>query len=287
MHGNLLSKLLPATVSVLLLAQPCAFSCAAAVPASVRTKTEAIAEKIEKKRPKQTSTAKKMKRWCAHRGYSDLLPENTAPAFILAGRLGAYAIEADVQMSKNKEIYMSHSAYADAECEKPFRKLDSDDVGKMEVSEGVNKKLFKGLRYCTLADYLNICRKYGCVPIIDLKPGSEDGKVVYTKVERRDLAEGILSALKNSRLTDVAIVASSSPEMIHAFRNADKKCSVRVAAMNYTRRSDEWNSYGDVAKEKNGRNSVWRWMVGRTPEVNKHFYDYNPDVGEMSPNAVS
>ena len=41
-----------------------------------------------------------MKKFCAHRGLSKLMPENTLPAFAAALALGADEIEFDIRLTK-------------------------------------------------------------------------------------------------------------------------------------------------------------------------------------------
>ena len=47
-------------------------------------------------------------RFCAHRGVSALMPENTLPAFAAALALGADEIEFDVRMTKDGKMVVSH-----------------------------------------------------------------------------------------------------------------------------------------------------------------------------------
>jgi len=47
-------------------------------------------------------------KFCAHRGVSALMPENTLPAFAAALALGADEIEFDVRITKDKKIIVSH-----------------------------------------------------------------------------------------------------------------------------------------------------------------------------------
>ena len=50
----------------------------------------------------------KRKLFCAHRGLSALMPENTLPAFAAALSLGADEIEFDVRLTKDGELIVSH-----------------------------------------------------------------------------------------------------------------------------------------------------------------------------------
>lgn len=48
------------------------------------------------------------KRFCAHRGVSALIPENTLPAFAAALALGADEIEFDIRLTKDDQLIVSH-----------------------------------------------------------------------------------------------------------------------------------------------------------------------------------
>ena len=49
-----------------------------------------------------------MRKFCAHRGVSLLMPENTLPAFAAALSLGADEIEFDVRLTKDNKLIVSH-----------------------------------------------------------------------------------------------------------------------------------------------------------------------------------
>ena len=49
-----------------------------------------------------------MKKFCAHRGVSKLMPENTLPAFAAALALGADEIEFDIRLTKDQKLIVSH-----------------------------------------------------------------------------------------------------------------------------------------------------------------------------------
>lgn len=50
------------------------------------------------------------KRFCAHRGVSALMPENSLPAFAAALALGADEIEFDVRLTKDRQLIVSHDS---------------------------------------------------------------------------------------------------------------------------------------------------------------------------------
>ena len=51
---------------------------------------------------------KNRKNFCAHRGLSALMPENTLPAFAAALALGADEIEFDIRLTKDAQLIVSH-----------------------------------------------------------------------------------------------------------------------------------------------------------------------------------
>ena len=53
------------------------------------------------------------RKFCAHRGVSALMPENTLPAFAAALALGADEIEFDVRLTKDNQLIVSHDAKLD------------------------------------------------------------------------------------------------------------------------------------------------------------------------------
>jgi len=53
------------------------------------------------------------KHFCAHRGVSALMPENTLPAFASAIALGADEIELDVRLTRDQQLIVSHDGTLD------------------------------------------------------------------------------------------------------------------------------------------------------------------------------
>lgn len=70
-----------------------------------------------------------MKKFCAHRGVSALMPENTLPAFAAALALGADEIEFDVRLSKDNQLVVCHDPSLDRISD------GSGDVGDYTLAE--------------------------------------------------------------------------------------------------------------------------------------------------------
>lgn len=66
----------------------------------------------------------KAKKFCAHRGLSALMPENTLPAFAAALALGADEIEFDIRLTRDNQLIVSHDGTLER---------ISDGVGKLNT----------------------------------------------------------------------------------------------------------------------------------------------------------
>ncbi len=100
----------------------------------------------------------------AHRGASSLERENTNPAFVAAGNRSYYGIETDIQVIKDGSFVAMH----DDTIERVS--LGACDVNVLQSSIGDLKDIVlpdidgsfdrADIRIPTLADYVNICKKY-------------------------------------------------------------------------------------------------------------------------------
>jgi glycerophosphoryl diester phosphodiesterase len=121
----------------------------------------------------------------AHRGYSSLYVENSLKAFEAAGKSNFDAIECDIQVTKDGEIVISHD-------ESLLRLIGVDKV----ISESTWPEI-KNLPFlddttqttATLTDFLDVCRKYQKMAIIEIKEKVrvEDIKAIYDTVKASGL----------------------------------------------------------------------------------------------------
>ncbi len=116
----------------------------------------------------------------AHRGYQPEGPENTVLSFEAAGKLGFDFIETDVIMTADGELICIHDATLDRTTNGSGRiqemtyaeilqyRIDTASYG-FDISSADRNKLYVP----TFREYLEICKKYGAKPFIELKAGSE------------------------------------------------------------------------------------------------------------------
>lgn len=134
-------------------------------------------------------------RFVSHRGFQPLAPANSLPSFEYAGLLRQWAIETDVHMTKDGHLVCIHNKTVDA----TFNGTGA--VAEMTLKECRALRMNVGNRLDCLheeqkimplfSEYLAICKKYGCVPFLELK--TPDTEAVMQAVEDSGIgAEGVV-----------------------------------------------------------------------------------------------
>lgn len=107
----------------------------------------------------------------AHRGYRAVAPENTAPAFEEAGKAGFWGAECDTYRTADGVWIVSHDTHTYRMMDKSafIEKKDYSQLMEMTVDNGSNIEKYKDLRFCSLEEYLQICKSYNMTAVIELK----------------------------------------------------------------------------------------------------------------------
>ena len=114
----------------------------------------------------------------AHMGYHVTAPENTTVSFIAAGKNGYWGIESDLQQTSDGYYVMCHDGTVD-------RTTDgTGSISSMTLAEirALHITADTSLKIPTFEEYLAICKRYGCVPIIELKGTITNTKESYLKI---------------------------------------------------------------------------------------------------------
>lgn len=205
-------------------------------------KKDVIISGTLKKAPEMPYSSIKIKN-IAHRGFSTLAPQNTLPAFELAGKSKkVYGIETDVHATKDGKLIVLHDdtlntttdiTPADENYGKPVEKMDYEEVEKYNVetktSTGSLKAgiIYKNLHIPTAEDYIKICKKYNKIAIIELK-GFNDPKyyqqltdlIFRENMQKKTVfISGKLGQLENMKET--VSKASTIPMMPIFYENTD------------------------------------------------------------------
>ncbi len=109
-----------------------------------------------------------------HRGYSGKAPDNTVTSFTLAGETEeCWAIETDARVLTDDTIVCFHDTELDNHTTGTGAILDKsyEDIKDVVYDNGVNGlSQYPNEKIALFSDYLKICRKYGKVAVIELKP---------------------------------------------------------------------------------------------------------------------
>jgi glycerophosphoryl diester phosphodiesterase len=107
----------------------------------------------------------------AHRGLSALAPENTLPAYRLAGEYGFWGAECDISQTADGVWVLMHDKTVDrmTDGEGLVSELTYAEICALTVDAGNNVAQYPGTRVPTLAEYLDVCKEYGLHPVIEIK----------------------------------------------------------------------------------------------------------------------
>lgn len=147
----------------------------------------------------------------AHRGDSDVRPENTLAAFSSALNAGAESVECDVQLTKDKHVVVMHDPTVDRTTNGTGRLADLTLADVRKLSAGYPDrfgKKFAGERVPTLVELLAFLRGRARI-LIEIKPDSvtddeDDG------IEARTIAE----VRKAQMEKDVALISFSRRALV-------------------------------------------------------------------------
>lgn len=107
----------------------------------------------------------------AHRGMRSVAPENTTASFKAAGEAGYWGAECDIYRTADGVWIVSHdvNSYRMMDKTANIEKKTFDELMTHKVDNGVNIDRYPDLTYCTLEEYLQICKEYNMVAVIELK----------------------------------------------------------------------------------------------------------------------
>ena len=114
-------------------------------------------------------------RMIAHAGYSAVAPSNTLPAYEAAGRSDFWGAECDIQRTKDGVWILMHNDTVDDMTDGTGKvsELTYDEIMQFNVDAGNNIENYPGLKVAKLEDYLDVCRKYGLHPVIEIKANAD------------------------------------------------------------------------------------------------------------------
>lgn len=107
----------------------------------------------------------------AHRGACTDAPENTVPAFEIAGKNHVWGIETDIWETTDNYFVCLHNERVDdmTDGTGKVREKTLAEVKALTIDAGANIQDYPNLQIPTLEEYLTICKKYGVIATIEIK----------------------------------------------------------------------------------------------------------------------
>ena len=123
---------------------------------------------------------KKNTKVVAHRGLSGIETENTATAFVAAGNRSYYGIETDVYRTADGKFMLFH--------DKELLRIGGENLlvencslavyqSVVLFNKSTGKKDRNDIRVATLENYIEICKKYGKIAVLELKSDFTDQEI--------------------------------------------------------------------------------------------------------------
>lgn len=129
----------------------------------------------------------------AHRGLSGAYPENTSPSFKAAGGHGGYfGLECDTHMTKDGIWMVLHDPAIETiySGKGDVKSLTYNELMQFDAVRGANIEKYPSLKMCTLQEYIDICKEYKCVPVIEVKdPRPEVMPDFYEMLTKNGIAD--------------------------------------------------------------------------------------------------
>ncbi|MBR4859217.1 MAG: hypothetical protein IKU08_08540 [Clostridia bacterium] len=147
----------------------------------------------------------------AHRGFSSIAPENTAPALIEAGKAGYYAAEFDIVPTADGIWVLIHDDTVDRTMNGTgeVEKLTYAEIKEMTIDSGNGIENYPDLRISTLEEALEICIEYSMRPMIEIKGGTADDM------------QSVLDIVNAKGVKDSAIIIDFNKDRLTAMRALD------------------------------------------------------------------
>lgn len=157
-------------------------------------------------------------RMIAHRGLSGLETENTVEAFIAAANRTYYGIECDIHITKDQEFVVIHDDNTKRIGNKKLIIKDSTylELLNVDLYDYLFEKTHPLRKIPRLQDYLNICKKYEKVAIIELKP-----RFTYEQIKR------LLTILNEYNYLSSSIIISFDLENLINIRKINKDITIQ------------------------------------------------------------
>ncbi len=143
----------------------------------------------------------------AHRGLSGIELENTASAFVAAGNRSYYGIETDVHRTADGKFVVIHDDTTKRVALDNMRVENTtfETLRSLRLVDTDGKRGRADLRIPSLQEYIQICKKYGKVSVLELK----------NHFESEDINKVIEIIRAEDHLQDTIFISFDLPNLIY------------------------------------------------------------------------
>lgn len=191
-------------------------------------------------------------RYIGHRGIGGLAPENTLPAFELAGKLGFWGAECDVRTTIDGNWMVLHDDTVDrmTDGNGKIQNLTFEKLQTLNIDSGIKIAQYKVLKIPKLEDYLLICKKWGLTPVIEMK--SANNLQYYDK---------FIDTIKKYEDINKTVVISLSTISLNELRKRDGQLTLGLICSDVTENTIDYvkalgNAFIDSSYYKITKNKV-------------------------------
>ena len=139
-------------------------------------------------------------------------PQNTLEAIEMSALAGAFGVEMDLRLTKDHQIVLSHIERADAQVNAPGGVISDYTLAELKEYEvlidGANFNYDYQVKIASLDEALDVCKKHGLVPFIDIKSDGYEGTNQFT------LLDVLLEKLKNHRMLNNSVLISPKKDTL-------------------------------------------------------------------------
>lgn len=171
-----------------------------------------------------------------HRGLNWEAPENSVPAFELAGQANAWGIETDVYETSDGYFVCIHDNTVDRTTDGTGNVRDKTlaEIKALTIDTGSHIEDYPNLKIPTLEEYLAVCKTYGCVAFIEIKSVT-NLQGLFEIIRDYGLLYNCVfivweSLLKNVRKVDVDAII---PCILNGYSSAETYATILTAAKKY------------------------------------------------------
>ena len=152
----------------------------------------------------------------AHRGFSGYAPENTIPAFRLAGSNKYWGAECDVQETSDGKFVIMHDDTVDRMTNGTgsVSSKTLTQIKNLTIDSGNFIEFNPTLRVPTLEEYLQICKECGLIPVIELK------SIKIASIPN------FLDILNSHQVLDCCLIISFDKSILEAIRMENEKVEI-------------------------------------------------------------